>query len=182
MAQLKNEFFKRAALICDMFPNVGFLDIAQILYEDSCVNRETERAFSLESEAEHPAPATVEAPAEPPKNEMRAHRKQSVRVTIDGHTYIAPNRYDMLVQIGLRESYHKLYHAGNKTRNITEEAEALAQEVKCKLGSDCTEYYAYGFDGKIYRATLEVTRVSRIDEVKIVNCRWIVPADLEDEA
>lgn len=155
--QIPATYYKQAAEIMSDLPDVDFMNIVAVLYA-----HETwiERQNALTK-------ATPEQPAaEEPKaaKNRRMGRKLPVRATIDGKVYIAPNRYDLLSQIGIQEAYDGLYHCG-KRREVREEAELFAKKAKSMLGVTVTDYTSYGFDGACHRVRLD-NGIFQAEEVK----------------
>jgi hypothetical protein len=145
---IPNNCYKKAADICDFFPNVDFLTIAEIIHAS------TSDAQTAE---------TLPVPQDAGKKKV-LKRKQKVRVVIDGKDIAAPSRKTLLAILSMGDQYLDLFH--NRKRGIPEEAERVARAVKEKNGKSVTDYYSYSFDGKFYHATLDACRVVNRHEVK----------------
>ena len=145
-----NQYYKKAAEICDLFPNVDFLTLVAII-----------RALSAD-----PAPTVASSPA-PQKiatGEVRK-RKRKVRAVMNGKTIACPSRRSLMRAISMGDKYLDIFHH-NKRLTVPQEAELLARTVKEKNGQNITDYWSYAFDGKFYHATLEACKVVNCQEAK----------------
>ena len=158
---IPNSVWKRAAAICDQFPIIDFPTIAEILYYDSMSGEAASDDLFSRMVTSEPAPITVEE-----KIKKRDSRKRAVRARIDGEMYIAPTRKNLCKQIGLESAYDQIFHTGHANVRIHEEADRLAKAIYENFHSELTEYYSFGFDGKLYCAFLKDGICERIEEVR----------------
>lgn len=145
-----NQYYKKAAEICDLFPNVDFLTLVAII-----------RALSSDTA---PTVASSPAPQKVVTGEVRK-RKCKVRVVMNGKTIACPSRRSLMRAISMGDKYLDIFHH-NKRLTVPQEAELLARTVKEKNGQNITDYWSYAFDGKFYHATLEACKVVNCQEVK----------------
>ena len=156
--QIPATYYKQAAEIMSDLPNVDFMNIVAVLFaHDTWIDSKN----ALVQPIPEPKPAEEPEPAE----NKRLGRKRTVRAVIDGKTYGAPSRYDLLHQLGISDCYNYLFHCGRK-QTIREEAERFARKLKSLLGVTVTEYMSYGFDGKFYRIVLKDGLSKYEEEVK----------------
>lgn len=159
--QIPATYYKRAAEIMSEIPDVDFMNIVSVLYANDIYAKRQNELLSSISE-----PEPVSEKEHEPTENKRLHRKRPVRAVIDGKQYVAPSRYDLLLQLGISECYYELYHAGRKQTTLHEEAERFARKLKNMLGVTVTEYMSYGFDGKFYRVVLNNGIFSYEEEMK----------------
>ena len=145
-----NQYYKKAAQICDMFPNVDFLTLVAII-----------RALSTDNVS---PVAFAPAPQKFVAGEVRK-RKCKVRIVMNGKNIACPSRRSLMRAISMGDRYLDVFHH-NKRLTVPQEAELLARAVKEKNGQNITDYYSYAFDGKYYHATLEACKVVNCQEVK----------------
>lgn len=142
-------------------PDVDFMNIVSVLYAHDLYAKRQNELLSSISEPE----PVAKKEHEPTKNK-RLRRKHTVRAVIDCKQYVAPSRYDLLLQLGISECYYELYHAGRKQTTLREEAERFARKLKELLNVTVTDYMSYGFDGKFYRVVLKDGIFQYEEEVK----------------
>lgn len=152
--QIPAAYYKRAAEIMGYLPDVDFMNIVAVLFaHDTWIDRQNALVQPI---LELPPEKEAEPAEEPePAKNKRLGRKRTVRAVIDGKTYGAPSRYDLLHQLGISDCYNELFHAGRKQTTLHEEAERFARKLKSLLDVTVTEYFSYGFDGKFYRVVLK---------------------------
>lgn len=155
--QIPATYYKRAAEIMGDLPDVDFMNIVAVLFaHDTWIDRQNALVQPI------PEPKPAEEP-EPAKNK-RLGRKRTVRAVIDGKTYGASSRYDLLCQLGISDCYDELFHCGRK-QTIREEAERFAEKLKDLLGVTLSDYVSYDFGGMVHRVLLK-NGLTYAEEVK----------------
>lgn len=169
MQTIPNTIYKRAAAICDKFPNVDFLTLAAILYSDSqnaepaadeLISRLEEKEFPAEEpKTPEPLPPTEE---ETPnlfdvESSKRRGRCHSHSVVIAGNQFNARNFKQLLRRIGIvrEQDYEKIRnvirpHAGD----IVSEGKAFSKILAKSYGIIVDQFSAYAFDGRFCTVNL----------------------------
>lgn len=162
MQTIPNTIYKRAAAICDKFPTVDFLTLAEILNasSDPALTLNVSEAPAEEPKTPEPLPPTEE---ETPnlfdvKSSKRRGRFRARFVVIDGKKYGGRDMKQLLREIGidLDTNYRKFKNAINKCGgNIVREARAFDEALKDTFGLEVEQFSAYAFDGRFCTVNLK---------------------------
>lgn len=152
---IPNTIYKRAAAICGQFPNVGFLDIAQILYEDSShcsategsehSNKEWLEVNKIEAAEEHHRHVT--------KNRIN-NRKHYCRFVIGGVEHSASNKKLAFSFLHIEPFYGSVF-CNPARRTLERQAEKIAELLFKKMGLVLNSFSMFGFDGNFYTVYLD---------------------------
>lgn len=161
MQTIPNTIYKRAAAICDRFPTVDFLTLAEILNasSDPALTLNVSEAPAEEPKTPEPLPPTEE---ETPnlfdvESSKRRGRCHSHSVVIAGNQFNARNFKQLLRRIGIvrEQDYEKIRnairpHAGD----IVSEGKAFSKILAKSYGIIVDQFSAYAFDGRFCTVNL----------------------------
>lgn len=166
MEEISNIIYKQAAKICDKFPNVDFITLAEIINEyssqflivDEPEENPDENLFDVSGGTEYAKLGIDDEPkaAEITKPERRRSRSQWKRIRLnDGREFTSTNGIlGLFKQLGIKDEYAGFFD-GNKERDLRKEAEKLSQVIEKRLCLVVTEYYTYNFDGVLENFILQ---------------------------
>ena len=162
MQTIPNTIYKRAEAICDKFPTVDFLTIAEILNasSDPALTLNVSEAPAEEPKIPEPLPPTEE---ETPnlfdvESSKRRGRCHSHSVVIAGNQFNARNFKQLLRRIGIvrEQDYEKIRnairpHAGD----IVSEGKAFSKILAKSYGIIVDQFSAYDFDWRFCTVNLK---------------------------
>lgn len=159
MQTIPNVIYKRAAAICDRFPTVDFLTLAEILnvYSEQYLitiseDPESENIAFPENKNEEETPNLFDLDSSKRRGRCRARF-----VVVEGTKFGGRDLKQLLREIGidLDIHYRKFKNAINRCNgNITGEAMAFANVLKVHFGMKVNQFSAYDFDGKFVTVNL----------------------------
>ena len=155
---IPNHIFKRAAQITDLFPDVPFMTLANIINADYLA----EHSHTVSTI--QPEEAKLDAESEP--NKPRYRRRTMKRVVVNGKEYHATNTNLLFRVLGIVQCYPG-FLSNSSTRTVEIEAQRFAAILKVCNRGELTKYASYGFDGKFHTVILENGLVTKTYETDI---------------
>ena len=161
---IPNYIFKRAAQITDLFPDVPFMTLANILNAD-CLAEHSHTVSTIQTEPGHPETtdprnhdavvATANIPDKKPCDRFtplkRKGRHTRVQITFaDGKTFAYPSRKDLIIMNGFSGALYDSVFPHNIKDNekyLNFEAKSVS-ELFANANKPIVEYVCYDFDNK----------------------------------
>ena len=143
-------FYKRAAQLMDVLPEIEFMDIVKVLYEHNRLSGMVEREEEMLNETKEPA-KKIHRTYNGRKPYSRRERKHYCEAVVDGKEYTANSRTNLFSQLGIKDEYDRRQHTSVlpyvKASIVEIEFELLKTTLE-KYGSKLESYSAYDFDGQ----------------------------------
>lgn len=143
-------FYKRAAQLMDVLPEIKFMDIVKVLYEHNRLSGMVEREEEMLNETEPPVDK-IHRTYNGRKPYSRRERKHYCEAVVDGKEYTAKSKTILFAQLGIKDEYEKRQHTSVLpfiNKSIVEIEYEFLKFTLEKYGSKLESYSAYDFDGQ----------------------------------
>lgn len=148
METIPKKVYIKSAFLCEKFPDIPFMTIAELLFIGMKLNDKPEPSslpLGLDEDPEQVNPKIEHVPLV----ELRRSRQRRRQITFDnGKTFAYPSATDMLVMNGIDKNVQFTPHLYRKDEDyVALEAQNL-YNLFLKHGKTLTEYVCYDFNGK----------------------------------